>query len=796
MLTITVVAVFYFHALTLSSNTVAGLPKIAPGVQRATESFTLSKSEGGHTLFTVRAEHATQFMQGGRAELKDVSIVVYGHEANRFDQIHGTDFLYDPQSGDVVAKGVVHIDLAGNNSNPNLPHSDQAPPLEANNPIHLITSGLVFNQKSGDASTSERIEFHLAQASGWAVGAHYAAKRNELVLDKDVHISITTPNPTEITASHGLMSKEPRGAVLYDAHITRENNIINAAQAILCLRPDDSIDRVVGSGGVDSTTTGPTTIHIRAPEGVFYLAGHDNELQRGDLAGGASFDTQGVSAMFGSADTVHLDFATQNRLEKTHAQGHVKIIQPPKPGSTSQPQVKTGNNPDLGMHAQTVELDADALDLWLVNGNQLVRGETSEKAQIVLTPQKPHSSPQQKAESSKNRQPVQRTLASAEAGGGEHTVITAAKFYAGFKDNRLDSLIGVPDARVVSYTPGEPDRVSTSRTIEVSFLPAGGIAQVVQRDSFHYLEHLPNRTDRIGWAQLAVYSPATDTLTLTGQPRVVEGGMTTTARVVRMEHQSGEAFAEGDVKTTYSDVQPQPNGALLAGGEPIHVTARSMTAQHATNMARYTGDARLWQATSIVQAPVIDFDRDKRTVIASTSSEKAPSPEARAEPDTRHVSTVLMERDKTGKLSPVNVTSSRLTYADNQRLAQFEGGVVARGVDGTLTAKHVDVYLKPAMATPRPTRSSGPPAQGSQVDKMIATGDVVLQQPTRRGTGQRLVYTTARDEYVLTGGQPTIFDAEQGTVTGASLTFYNRDDRVLVEGSENARSITHTRAPK
>jgi hypothetical protein len=57
------------------------------------------------------------------------------------------------------------------------------------------------------------------------------------------------------------------------------------------------------------------------------------------------------------------------------------------------------------------------------------------------------------------------------------------------------------------------------------------------------------------------------------------------------------------------------------------------------------------------------------------------------------------------------------------------------------------------------------------------------------------VYTAADGKYVLTGGSPSIFDAERGTVQGHSLTFYNRDDTVLVESAPSP-SIQQSRVAK
>ena len=71
-----------------------------------------------------------------------------------------------------------------------------------------------------------------------------------------------------------------------------------------------------------------------------------------------------------------------------------------------------------------------------------------------------------------------------------------------------------------------------------------------------------------------------------------------------------------------------------------------------------------------------------------------------------------------------------------------------------------------------------------------------MQQPGRRAVGQQLVYTAAEDKFVLSGGAPSIFDAERGKTTGVSLTFYRRDDRVLVDGEASSPVVTQTRVAR
>jgi lipopolysaccharide export system protein LptA len=381
----------------------------------------------------------------------------------------------------------------------------------------------------------------------------------------------------------------------------------------------------------------------------------------------------------------------------------------------------------------------------------------------------------QRAETSAD---AQITIRSA-SGNGQQTLVTAKKFDASFdRSGRFTSVHGAPDARIVSQNPGQPDRVSTSRVVDATFQPGSGIQSVVQQGNMVYVDG-----ERKAWGDRARYTPADQVLMLTGSPRVADAGMTTTASTMRLNRATGDAFAEGNVKTTYSDLKPQPNGALLSSSSPIHVTARSMTVHGTSAVALYTGDVRLWQDANVVDAQSIEFNRDRRSMVALGSAAS------------QTVSTVLVQADrredgKAAKSNSLAITSARLTYADSDRKAHFEGDVVAIGAEVTITAKKMDAFLQ-ARAT-----AGQPPAGAGKLDKIVAQDQVAITQPNRRATGDLLTYTAADDKFVLTGGPPSIFDAEHGKITGVSLTFYKRDDRVLVEGSNLFPTVTHTRVAR
>jgi lipopolysaccharide export system protein LptA len=719
--------------------------KLGVDIQQSAKGWTVSRSEGGRTLFTIRASNALRFKEGGRAELDEVNIVVYGRESNRFDQIYGRKFSYDPRTEDIRAEGEVHIDLESNAEGPVQP--DQAPPSELKNPIHLKTSGLAFNRTTGIAQTSELIEFRVPQASGTARGATYDANANLLTVKSDLRIRTTGPDPATILAARGTIDgNTPRQAVLESVRVQRAGgSSFDADKLTIFLRDNNTIDHMVASGSVRVRAEGDTPVEARAPEATFQM-GERDEFRSATLSGGVSLASGGKTPMSGSAARMAVDFAGKNVAQAVHAMGNVRLLQ-------------------TGSGTQATEMAADGIDFRIAEGKYLANGVTQGKAQIVI-----------------RGSPGQAKAAAPTLAPNDETVITAGRFEAQFgRDNRMRGLHGEPDARIVSKVPGQPERVTTSREFDVAFASgAGTISSITQSGDFKYVEGTRTAT-----AQRARYSVSDNLITASGSPRVTDTNLELTANTIRLNRATGDMAAEGEVKTSYQQAGGRPNaqtGAMFGSGDPIHATAPAMTAKR-TGQARYSGGARLWQGANIVQAPAIEFDRERGTLVAQGTA---------AQP----ASTVFVQPDKSGKLTPVNVTARRLTYSDQTRQGKFEGGVTLRGSDATITADHADVYLKA-----RPGAAGLPPAAGeggqaSQLEKVVAEGGIEIQESNRRATGTKLVYTAADGRFVLTGTEgksPSIFDAERGTITGDSLTFYSRDDRVVVGSSESSRTVTQTR---
>jgi lipopolysaccharide export system protein LptA len=856
ILMVATVAGMYFYARWSLRKTIHDAPaKMGLDIQQTAEGFSISKSAEGRTQFKVSASKAVQFKEGGRAELHNVKIVVYGKDASRFDQISGDDFEFDPGSGDVTAKGRVLIDLESNPEG--MRHADQSPPEQTKIPLHLETDGLVFNKNTGDASSAGKVVFQTPQASGSAVGIQYAGQTGTMNLLSAVVLTVNRPQPVHLNANHGVITKQPREVVLSTVHMTREGEQARADQATFFLRDDNTVDHILAEGDVETEIPGRaspksqgsdshleasgSTTHERSDRAELFLTGTRNLLTTAILTGDVQLtagDAPDVSTdgqeqkerqpaqAFAGRATLH--FVGQQLLKTVHAEDGVRLTQKTSQGGNllaptatdgsaqTQAQVKVQTkvptNAQNKDQTQDIEVTAPVMDLIVKDGRLLERAETSGPPRIVIT------------------QPA----------ANQKTVVTATKFTATFTaNNRLATLHGEPGARIVSGlmdparmdptkivptrtepakvdtmadtksgATGQPDRVSTSRMLDVDFLPEGGVRSITQTGNLAYADGTQK-----AWAERGEYTTADQMLVLNGAPRVVDTGMTTTAQTIRMNRATGDAIAEGNVKSTYSDLKAQPDGALLASSDPIHVTSRSMTAHHSPAIAVYTGDARLWQDANIVEAPTLQFDRDHRSLVAEgdgvvTGLRPVPaghSPattQALAQP----VSTVLVQVDKSGKATPVHVTSERLNYVDAERRIFLEGGVTAKASDATMTGQKMTVFLLPQSQSVAGTsrgvssgtssgatqEASRSPAMPGQVDHIVAEGHVVITEPTRHATGERLLYTAADDKFVLTGGPPSIFDAERGKITGDSLTFFRHDDRVLVEGKEISPTVTRT----
>jgi lipopolysaccharide export system protein LptA len=295
--------------------------------------------------------------------------------------------------------------------------------------------------------------------------------------------------------------------------------------------------------------------------------------------------------------------------------------------------------------------------------------------------------------------------------------------------------------------------------------------------------------DRSGQGDHATFVRATQTALLTGKALARDATTETQAPRITFVQTTGEVRAEGGVRST--DFSARGSGAQLAG-VPANISADTMQGNSKAGRALYNGHARFWQGDSVMEADSIELLREAR-VMNATGNVRAVFPQAAAPSSAQIVA--VQAGPKKARLW--HVTAGTLTYRDAESRAHLEKNVVAQSVEQKMRAATVDLYFTRAekpnsnaenvLAPPNTT----PGAQ--QISRAVGTGSVIVEQGARKATAEHGEYNTTDGKFIMSGGNPTIYDAAEGTTTGRQLTFFLADDTIIVDSETGSRTLTKHR---
>ena len=763
------------------------LPKrLGVDIQQEANGFTHAEFRAGHALFKITASKVEQ-LKDQRYRLHAVHIEMYSPDGKSTDSIEGNEFEYDQKSGIAKAAGLVEIVIsrpaAAN------PHgTGSASTSSAASQIHVKTSGLIFDQKNGTASTTEYVEFVLAQGAGSATGATYASQAGNLVLDRDVSLHVERGGePVSVKAAHAEVDRGDQVCRMAEASARYRNGDMQARKATLDFRDDGSAERLDAADGVILTTA--TGGRLTAANGTMDF-GKQNQPERADLSGGVTIDSDANGRkVHGTSPTAALEFGAQGVLKRTHLERnvHLAVDEDSGTGVTAMHTHRDWQSPVADLDFRDSGHGQVELAQMHGIGGVLVAGETQRGS-----------------------------------GPAEPSRMTADEVTGVFgKNSTLTEMDGVGHASLMQTTANGTRQSTSGDRLTAHFAAdganktksgkgssaAGATSQIESATVFGHVQ-LDQQPPAAGkgsdakpmhaTAQQAVYEGSGEWLHLTGNPYVESAGLQLFADKVDVSQASGDAFAHGNVKATwFGDAagghagakQPgnESNGFALGSGGPAHVIAAQAQMRQATGEATFTGNARLWQGPNSIAAPVLILNRTKQTLLAQTHDPAQPVQSVLVSSQATHDK----KANPSAKPSVIRVRSGDLSYADGDRTAVLHGGVLGRvgaeNGDGVTRSDIVRIVLAPA--------GSG---RTSQVEAMTALGHVTVDMEGRHGSGDQLAYTGSTGEYVLTGTTaqpPRMRDPVRGDVTGEALIFNSRDDSVRVDGGAG-KTLTETTVPK
>ncbi len=751
---------------------------VAATVEQQSNEFSFSKVENDRTLFTVRASRATQFKDENRAVLEDVWITIYGREGTRNDNIHTRECNYEPKSGNVNCQGDVQIDLsgvaaAGSNTAAGA-SAGQKPPADAKNvdhPIQVTTKNLSFNRETGQASTTEAVQFRFPEGQGHAVGVNYDSQNATVRLEHDVEIDLA---PTEKTNGQPVTA---RGASM---EIRRNERIVN-------LTGSTGAPAVVQQGS-RQLAAGKISIELDPNFHAQHVVAENQPEVRGTDAHGeftaSAARFEGFLNSTGSIDRIVGDGGVKgsNRAKSgtdTFSMSHVEFMLQGKQNLLRSMAASGDVAFDSSEGSDSRSLQTQSLLVKFGAGKQpgKARVETAE----TLAP---------------------GTIVTKTA--SDSTELRAKKFVTEFNAaGQLEKLFGYSGVQIRRQVGAAAPQLSSATELAATFAPDGQWDTLDEKGNVKF-----QQADRQASAARARVARSTDTITMDGSPVLADALSRTTASSVTINQKSGDIRATGNVLSTYIPSAQGP-GALTLGPGAGHVSAQIMTGSTTSGHVIYTGHARLWQGDSVLQAEQIEVWRDDKKLVA-TGNVVAVFPQA-AGPELKAPGPAL-PGTKTGQAASANaphgptlweIHAPMLTYWSDTGKAHLEGGVTAHSQEGAMESGTLDVFLTaaPSAGTSAGTATEVAAAKTAgggtrQLDRALALGGVKVHQADRTGSAEQADYTAADGRFVLSGGNPTITDASSDTTTGHSLTFFVANDTILIDSQTGSRTLTRHRVEK
>jgi lipopolysaccharide export system protein LptA len=718
-------------------------PPPAPrDVERQSSVLTFSKVDGTRTIFTVQASKSTDFRGQDASLLEDVRITVFGKNGDRHDVIHTQSCQYAKADGGVQCNGEVQMELQTAADAERIREHSSAVP----NIIRVETRGVTFEKATGRAQTVQPVKFTFPNGSGEGVGAVYLSEEGQLRLVRDVLLKLDAPfmskdaarkdaatAEVDIQGSSLEFGKTTRTILLYGpVTATTASQQLTAGELFVTLDPAFRAQTLIARAGPLAKT----------PEVVSRGSGGNSKLH---------------------ADKLTCDLSSGGWITKILADGNVD-----------------GVAPNGGVQAEHGELEmwprVNQARLLTVHGNVrlqshdprtgLQRNLKTELLQLSFTGGQLGQQNRVRHSETLARGTIEWTDTAA-----SRAKLTADRLALDFgATGKAQQLAAKGAVQIERELKGKPLQTANSTNGLVQMEPSGEWSKIIMQGNVHLKEG-----DHSGEAQQAVFAKTTQTAVLTGQAMARDASSETHAAKITFNQGTGDILAEGDVRST--DLSPKGNTLQLAP-LPTHLSSEHLEANSKTGRALYSGHARMWQGASVLEADSIELMRDTREVYA-VGNVRAVFPQS---------SDSQSQQKKQPGLW--HISAGTLTYWDTENRAKLEQNVIVQSVDQRMRAPVLELFF-----TREAVGKQGTP-QRAQISRAVGTGGVMVEEGDRRATAERGVYTAEDQKFVLSGGNPTLYDAQEGTTTGRQLTFHIADDTIIVDSAEGMRTLTKHRVQK
>jgi lipopolysaccharide export system protein LptA/lipopolysaccharide export system protein LptC len=761
-------------------------PPAAPvDVSRQSAGINFKHGDKTRTIYEVSASKSTEFKGQDASLLEDVRITIFGKVGDRHDMIHTRSCQYGKEKGDIQCSGEVQIDLmSAADAQRTAGHPEAARAVTT----HIETRGVKFDRASGLAQTDQKVTFAFPSGSGEAVGLEYKSEEGALHLLRDVRFTLKASAPSAAKPrARGSQAAAPQEMLVKGSSLD--------------FGRDSRLLHLWGPAEAETKTERLSAGEIKLSLDKQFHA--ETLVASGTSGNRPAVTSQGTREQAKlEADTLTAHFSPEGAVTRVDAAGAVRGS---RNGAAEQDKASA---------------EYATLELWPwrgrpkevnLNGNVLLETQGGNGESRLLRTNafrmefgKGESGQTGKAQKAETLAAgtMEWTDAPAQPGAAvAKTKLQADKLVLDFastgKARQLQAIGNVQTERAIS---GRPVQTATARNGIAELQAIGGWSQMDLDGDVKLKEG-----ERGGQATHAVFVRASQTATLTGNALARDAATETHAARIVFAQATGDIRAEGGVRST--DFASR-SGAVQLAPVPANITADTLQGNSKTGRAFYSGHARLWQGDSVLEAESIELLRETR-VLNAAGNVRAVFPQATARsaegPGNR-------AQEKSGTLTPASApvtrssakaqhlwhaTSGTLTYSDKESRAHLEQNVVVQSEEQRMHAPVLDLYFTRAAAPASNAASSAnSPGGAQQISRAVGTGGVIVEEGSRKAIAETGEYIAASGKFVMSGGNPTLYDGSAGTTTGRQLTFYLADDTIIVDSENGSRTLTKHRVEK
>jgi len=709
-----------------SRSPVAPTP-LPPETSAVAVGYHWSKTNQGRTEVELNAKSFRQIRNPNRLLLEGVEALIYDPSGERFDRFTTHQAEFGAEEGTLYADGDVEIQAG-----------EPARPGVSTRRVHVRTSGLRYDSRTGRAWTDRTAKFRFENGEGESLGAAYEPEYREFLLRSHSRIVWQGREgaPELMTIeSEEILYKERDQVIIANPsfRFKRGRLTVTGNRGVVWLR-EGEIDHIEAFSAQGAEQAEPDRSLEFAAEQIFIEFGAGGLIRR-ISAHNKAWLVSRESHASNQVTAEHIELAFEQRggdSELTHA------------AASGRAAVESRTAEDAKTAAAVRRLTSEALELFMrPGGREIQRIETRAPGIIELIPTKP---------------------------GEKRRRLEGERLILAYAESNFIKTIEATEAATRTETPALPGKpmpppmLTWSRRLRADFAAQSTeLEQLEQWENFRY-----EQGDRRGQAERAVFTSAGRTIVFDRNARFWDSAGSLAARKIILDQQTGDLTAEGDVSSTRLPDAARPSSGMLSSSEPLHARSAWMALAEANRFMRYQGGVVLWQGANRIEADWVEIDRGERTL------------RARGNVRSRFVET----SESGGKAAaPVYtlISAGELDYSDPDRTACYRGQVV-------LVRRGVEIHADQL----RGRFSTG--GSNAELEKAFADGRVVITERSparlRTGRGEHADYTVTEGKVVLSGGEPEFEDTLRGRLQGRFLTWFMNEDRVLVDGAPEKPAVS------